>query len=317
MEGRDADPGAPAGEALARRAYAKVNLRLRVFGRDEAGYHGLETIFLRSALHDLVEVSNGPPGIRLFVEGDRDPEVPEGSSNLCWRAAERFFEAVGEVPAVSIRLVKRIPAAAGLGGGSADGAAVLRLLAAQMPHRLSEAALFRVAGRLGSDLPFALLDVPMALGWERGRRLLPLRPPPPRPGLILLPPFRVATPEAFGWLDEDRRAGGRGKGRFDPDADGVAGALPGPGRLHDWQVLARLARSDFEWTVFGRHPMLEERRDALRAAGATIALLSGSGPALFAIFVDARQRDAAADPALEVDGWRLFRTDLPPDPRGS
>ena len=310
---RSGEPGAglQSGGPSSCRAHAKVNLRLRVFQRDEEGYHGLETIFLRCALHDDVEISEGPAGIHLKVEGPED--VSDGARNLCWQAAERFFETLGEAPAISIRLFKRIPVAAGLGGGSADAAAVLRTLAARHRGALSESALLRLAGSLGSDVPFPLLGVAMALAWERGRRLMPLRPPPSRPGLILVPPFRVATSEAFAWLDGGRRAGGWDEG----SAIGASGYLPGPGRLHDWGVLARVAHNDFEAILFDRYPVLRELRDALRAAGAEIALVSGSGPVLYAVFADPARRDAAAGTGLAREGWRLLPTDLPPDPRDS
>ncbi|MGH7541852.1 MAG: hypothetical protein ACRELC_12715, partial [Gemmatimonadota bacterium] len=171
-------------------ARAKVNLRLLVFERDETGYHGLETIFARLDLHDRVRVEPASEGISLEVTGEAAAGVPTGAENLCWRAARAYLEVSPHGPGgARIRLDKRVPAGAGLGGGSADAAAVLRALDRASRCPLGERGLLRLAGELGSDVPFALLDVPMALGWERGRRLLPLQPPRPLPGLVVVPPF--------------------------------------------------------------------------------------------------------------------------------
>lgn len=279
------------------RAHAKVNLRLRVLGREASGYHALETLFLRLGLHDDVELSPGGEGIRLALEGPETEGVPEGPENLCWRAAERFFHAAdpgessggggtaGGRGGVSIRLRKRVPPGTGLGGGSADAAAVLRGLNAHHEAPLAPRELIRVAGELGADVPFALAGDAMALGWERGRRLLPLPAPPPLPALVLLPPLRIATRDAYGWLAEDRGSAA---------AAGPAARLPPLDRLAGWDALLRIARNDFEGVVFRRHPELERLRRDLEAAGASLALLSGSGSALFGLFEKVEARDEAA-----------------------
>jgi 4-diphosphocytidyl-2-C-methyl-D-erythritol kinase len=171
-------------------ARAKTNLRLRVFGRDASGYHGLETLFLRLALADTVRLREGAPGsgIRLRLktgEGIESGSVPEGPGNLCVRAAEAYRAAAREAghdgagPDLVIELEKRIPAGAGLGGGSADAAAVLRLMDRRAGGALSRERMFRLAGELGSDVPFGLLSSPAALGWGRGGRAAGAAPPVP------------------------------------------------------------------------------------------------------------------------------------------
>lgn len=310
-------------------AQAKVNLRLRVFSRDEGGYHTLETIFLRLDLHDTVEISQSDPGIALALEGDAAEGISAGSDNLCWRAAEAYKRAVLEQTHLRIRLHKRIPAGTGLGGGSADAAAVLRLLNRRARRPLNEAALMRIGGALGSDVPFALLGVPMALGWERGRRLLPLQPPPPRPGLVLVPRLHVATRDAYEWLREHRQAAanreteatvdatpGAATPSAGPEAGREAGVLPGARRLAEWEALARLACNDFEEPLFARYPELEDCRRVLREAGAIVAQVTGSGSALFGIFRDSSVRADAVD-RLKLggfdrgSGWRLLEVRLP------
>lgn len=321
------------------RAHAKVNLRLRVFARDESGYHGVETLYLRVDLADRVTLEPGGSGIEVVRAGGSDaarpatgqgagnrgggrrtPAVPDDRSNLAWRAAEAYARAAGEDleaadgadPGVGVRLEKRIPAGAGLGGGSADAAAVLRGL-----DRLYGAVpgdeLFSLAGRIGSDVPFLLQPADFALGWERGRCLLPLEAPPSRPGLLLVPPVRVATPEAYRWLDEARAERGSAEASVRPGEPGGAGRegdvapaettvlLPPAREIGRWEHLDRLAANDFEPVVFDRHPELAEARDELRRAGADLALLAGSGSSVFGLFAGEDERDRAAERWRESD----------------
>lgn len=290
-------------------AHAKVNLRLRVFARDETGFHGVETVLARTSLCDTVSLSaagaaGAAPAISLSVDGPLADGVPDGPDNLSWRAAERFFErAFGrrERPAARIRLTKRIPMGSGLGGGSADAGATLRLLADRWP-RLDERELLGLAGEIGSDVPFALLGVPMALGWERGRRLLPLRPPRPRPALLVCPGIHVSTPEAYDWL-----------GRTDEDA-GAASVLPGATRLAEWDSLERLAQNDLEAPVLARHPELSELLDRLRSCDPALAAMTGSGSTLFAVFRDEAERARARrtlPPLDHAEALRILDVSLP------
>ncbi|WP_420634059.1 4-(cytidine 5'-diphospho)-2-C-methyl-D-erythritol kinase [Candidatus Palauibacter sp.] len=281
-------PGDASGLIGTAEAHAKINLRLRVFARDATGFHGVETLLARTSLTDAVSLSVAEPGaassgVSLSVDGPLAGGVPDGPDNLCWRAAELFFDRVfgrRTRPSVCIRLTKRIPMGGGLGGGSADAGATLRLLADRWP-RLDERELVELAGELGSDIPFALIGVPMALGWERGRRLLPLRPPRPRPALLVFSPIHISTPEAYRWL-----------GRTDADP-GAASILPGPTRLGDWESLERLIRNDLHAPVLDHHPELSSTLERLRACDPAAAAMTGSGSALFAVFRDAEARARA------------------------
>ena len=290
-------------------AHAKVNLRHRVFTRDETGFHGVETLLARTSLTDTVSLfetgTAGPrDGLGLSVEGPNATGVPAGPDNLCWRAAEQFLARAfpkRRRPAVHIRLEKRIPMGSGLGGGSADAGATLRLLAHRWP-RLDMRILVELAGEIGSDVPFALVGVPMALGWERGRRLLPLRPPRPRPALLILPAIHVSTPEAYGWL---------GRSEADP---GSAAILPGATRLADWESLERLVRNDLQAPVLARHPALSELLARLRSCEPAAAAMTGSGSALFAIFRDDAERVRARRQlggSAEAEGAKLVDIRLP------
>ena len=288
--GRTSGGGTPPGHLGSAEAHAKINLRLRVFARDDTGFHGVETLLARTSLADTVSLfdataaGRGDAGLSLSVEGPRAEGVPSGPDNLCWRAAELFlaraFPKKRKRPAVHIRLEKRIPMGSGLGGGSADAGTTLRLLADRWP-RLETSDLVEIAGEIGSDVPFALLGVPLALGWERGRRLLPLRPPPPRLALLVLSGIHVSTPDAYRWLN---------RGDADP---GGATVLPGTTRLAEWPSLDRLVRNDLEAPVTARHPELSELLARLRSCDPAAAAMTGSGSALFAIFRDDAAREGA------------------------
>ncbi len=287
---------------------AKINLRLRVFSRDETGFHAVETILARTDLTDELWLEEAESGVTVEVEGPLAEGVPAGPDNLCARAAKAFLAAafVGRrAPGVRLRLLKRIPVGSGLGGGSADAAGTLRLLAARWP-RLETGELFRIAGRVGTDVPFGLLDVPMALGWERGRRLLPLRAPEPRPGLLLSPPFPVSTPDAYGWLASRRSTGG---------SPGGAAVLPGASRLATWDALERLIGNDLAPPIFEKHPALANALRMMQDSGGT-ASMTGSGSTLFAVFTDAGKREDARRALAgsgfgEGEGWRIHEIRSP------
>jgi 4-diphosphocytidyl-2-C-methyl-D-erythritol kinase len=297
---------------------AKINLRLRVFARDDTGFHAVETLLLRTDLADELVVEEGGEGITIEVGGDAAAGVPAGPDNLCYRAAASFLDAAfsgrRNRPGLRIGLTKRIPAGSGLGGGSADAAGVFRVLAKRWP-RVEPHSLYRMAGALGSDVPFGLLDVPMALGWERGRRLLPLRPPRPRNGLLVCPPFAVSTPDAYGWLAADRSVSGVDDGVSGGDDPGGASVLPGVTRLTEWTTLERLVGNDLQDPVLERHAPLANALTILQDAGVTSAM-TGSGSTLFAIFTGARARQRAvrslADAGYgEEEGWKTHDIRLP------
>ena len=291
-------------EAVQRLAPAKLNLRLRVMQRDETGYHGVETLLLALELSDRITLVPGGTGIRLEVDGD--PAVPADSANLCWRAAVLLFRTAGIEPAVTIRLEKRIPSAAGLGGGSSDASSVLVALNEMLDLPVGEELLPQIAGELGSDVPFGLVGSPLALGWERGRRLLPLRPPTARPVLIAVPPFGVSAGDAYRWLEADRRAADSDSGSTAELAGGLV--LPTPESLAKWDVLEPLVCNDLESPVFRRHPELRIIRDGMLEFGASLALLCGSGSCVAGIFDSGEVRDRAALELEQRAGVRVIRT---------
>lgn len=273
-------------------APAKINLRLCILDREASGYHGLETLFCAVSLHDSVRVELGEPGVRLQVDGDIDVGPPE--QNLCVRAAIAFFGRASLEPAVTIRLRKRIPAAAGLGGGSSDAAATLRALNHLHGEPLDGATLLKLAGDLGSDVPFFVAGSAFALAWSRGERLLTLPPLPPRPLLVVHPGVAMPTPEAFRTVAAGRDAAYRSPAHT---IDLAA--------LSTWGGVAGLAANDFRDGAIARVPELAAAEREMRAHGAEIVLLSGSGASLFGVFATGEERDSAAR-AFEGTGFRSW-----------
>jgi 4-diphosphocytidyl-2-C-methyl-D-erythritol kinase len=253
-------------------AQAKVNLFLDVLERDPSGYHSLETAFLRIDLADDVTVREAP-GRALDVSGPALPAAGLGPAekNLAYRAAMAYADATGWPSGFAIELVKRIPAGAGLGGGSADAGAVLRALEALSPAPLG-ARLTDIATTLGADVPFMTIDEPMALGSGRGDRVKPIRPLESRAVVLAVPPFAISSADAYAWLDADRAALSV--------TSGTRLAEP----MTTWEDAAASAHSDFAAVVARRHPEIAALTERLRAAGASIALLAGSGSTVFGIF---------------------------------
>lgn len=276
-------------------APAKVNLRLRILAREESGFHSLESLFCAIELADVVRVEAVGDGVTLEVEGDVDTGPPD--QNLVVRAARRFLAEVGaEGDGVRLRLTKRIPAAAGLGGGSSDAAATLRALNRLFALPLPDERLLQLAIELGSDVPFFLCGSPLALGWGRGERLLALPPLPVADVVVAHPGEPMFTAGAFA--EVARRRGGE----YRPLASRL--------RLEDlgsWDAVAAIAGNDFDAVGRGAVPRVGEALEALNGAGAAIALLAGSGASVFGVFPDHTGAVTAAD-SLRSLGYATWST---------
>jgi len=276
-------------------AQAKINLALRVFGKEADGYHSLETVFLRLDLGDDVEVrmTRGERSLRCFEMRDKRP-----AENLAYRAAELFAQETGWPKGFEIEIVKNVPIGGGLGGGSADAAAVLQILNTLSSKPVASEKLLELAARLGSDAPFLASDHVMALSWGRGERMLPLEPLPSRDIQLFCPPFGIDTGEAYALLDA------------------VRGPYTGPGpeltteMFRDWNSVARNSVNDFEAVMRPRHKEI----DALLARGDRHGLfyrMTGSGSTVFKVSgVDTRSLDSEARaPALEIpEGTKMIVT---------
>ena len=249
-------------------AQAKINLRLRILAREASGYHQVETLLLRLELADDVVVRLTSGDRTLDVSGDDIDAVGPVEKNLAWRAAEAYFAASETRGGFAIELTKRIPIGGGLGGGSADAAAVLRALEMMADAPLGEEKLLDIACRLGADVPFLTTEHAYAFAWGRGDRMLALTPPPARGALLIVPSFSINTADAYNWLDELRAS--RSSGR------GVQSIVLRPDDLSNWDRLARLAENHFQSVVEDRHPEINNYLQALRSLG-LLAFMSGSG----------------------------------------
>ena len=280
-------------------AHAKVNLHLRVLGRRADGYHDLETIFQAIDLHDVLEIEEGGAGVALSVTGEDEGPVED---NLVARAARAFLARAGRgLEGVRVRLEKRIPTGAGLGGGSSDAAATLRALDALFPRAVPPEEIRAIAEGLGSDVPFFLGPTPLALGRGRGEVIEPITPLPSLPGVVVLPEGRVATASAYRELDLQR--------------EGKPAAASQPlGPPSDWNAAAASARNDFEPVVGVTRPDVGRTLAALRETKPRLSLLSGSGSASFALYDSEEGAEAAAArlggvpdlrviPVSTLDGW--------------
>jgi len=275
------------------RAFAKINLGLRILARRPDGYHEIRTVYQTIALHDRLEISLHKGAQGVAVECD-DPAIPGGRANLVYRACEAWRRARHFRGGIRVWVRKGIPAGSGLGGASSDAAATLMGLERLAGDRLSPAVRIALAARLGSDVPFFLLGG-RVLGCGRGEELYPLNDLPARPCLVIFPGFSISTAEAYRkanrLLTKTRRA--RSMEGF--------GAWP-QYSPSDWGP----AENDFERVVFTLWPELARVKRQLIRAGAEIASLTGSGSALFAIFSSARRRDRTSK--LIPAGWLSFRT---------
>ena len=269
------------------RAHAKINLVLRILARETSGYHGIETLFQRIALHDVVTVRVGVSSRDLTCAGPSMPTQGLGDveQNLAWRAADLYTREAQWDTGWDISIQKQIPVGGGLGGGSADAAAVLRAMDVLNPAPLGPTRLIELGTALGADVPFLVTQVSRAWAWGRGDRLLILPPLPVVP--VLLFPFAdgVNTVEAYGAFAAMREASGERVSARAYTADAFT----------SWEQIAGIAENDFERVVPSMHagvaellPILKQTvtqlhrvRDRLGSQGAAIGMLSGSGATCF------------------------------------
>jgi 4-diphosphocytidyl-2-C-methyl-D-erythritol kinase len=301
------------GRSASLEAPGKVNLVLRVLGRRSDGYHEIATLFQAIDLCDNVRVSVDPDasGVDLALEG---PDLGPLEENLAYRAAERFCDRYGVEAGVRIELLKRIPAGGGLGGGSSDAAAVLRLLSALTGHGEGLQAL---AADLGSDVPFFVAGSATSLGAGRGELLTALPALPEKDVVLALPPVHVSTAWAYGRLAEVRAA----VGSRDRDPGGDEALPAGAAAMFaDWDGVLREAVNDFQPLVSEAFPEVARSLEGLRESGAALAMLSGSGGACFGLFDEAARAEAIAAELTGELGWPFLATRTlraPPEPRST
>ncbi len=263
------------------KCYAKINLGLRVLGKRTDGYHELRTVFQTVALHDLLEVRlEKGSGVAL----ECDAAELSGSDNLAARAAAAMVEELRLRRRVRLILRKRIPWGAGLGGGSSDGAAALRAVAQLAGKPVPLERMLKLGADLGADVPFFLLGG-TALGLGRGTEVYALPDFPSRHVALAFPGVGVNTATAYADLDrQDASLTGP------PETDKIFSFCASV-----WGAQGSRLKNDFETVVFPAYPQVARLKRLLTRAGASPALLSGSGSAVYGLF-DSRTR---ADRAVQ------------------
>ena len=260
--------------AIFKKSPCKVNLLLNILGRRADGFHELETIFQPVALCDELTFEPAPRGIALSCD---DKTLPTDSGNLVFRAAEKYFAAAQISGGIKIHLTKKIPLAAGLGGGSGNAATTLLALNELFGQPLADEKLFEIAAALGSDIPFFLQSKP-ALASGRGEKIQPLENFPALAGkafLLIHPGFGISTPWAYQNLARFPAALNGQKGR----AQKLIGLLQTAGRSPAPEEFY----NSLEAAAFEKFPILQLFKEFLLAKGALAALMSGSGSTTFAI----------------------------------
>ncbi|MCB2205511.1 4-(cytidine 5'-diphospho)-2-C-methyl-D-erythritol kinase [bacterium] len=254
------------------RSYAKINLGLYVLGKRDDGFHDLATVFHRVNLYDTLSFEATDSGVTLDCNRD---DIPRDSGNLCVRAAEMLLRDERHT-GVHMYLEKHIPAGAGLGGGSSNAAAVLRVLPELLGLSVPDEERMEIAAMLGSDVPFFLQD-DSAEARGRGEILTPFSWQCPFYILLVYPGIHVSTAWAYGSLR-------------------VREPRPEPALrekimqiLHNSDALATVLHNDFEEVVMQQHPEIRHVRDRMMEMGSVGSLMSGSGSSVFGLFETTEQ----------------------------
>ena len=261
-------------------APAKINLHLRVYGRRDDGFHGIRSIFQAISLADEIIVGSLKKTNSIEICGEFDCPVEKTTfykAVLAWRAA------TGDEGGVEIRVGKRIPAGAGLGGGSSDAAATLRALEKLSGLSLGPRKLASIGAAVGSDVPFFLLGA-AALVSGRGEIVEPFAAREDFALLLCSPGFPSSTPEAYALLDRER-----------PDDSGEAD--PEPSSLlasYRADPLTWPFANSFEAPLMRVYPALEEVAGLLRSAGASFVRMSGSGSTVYGVFCGREEASRAS-----------------------
>jgi 4-diphosphocytidyl-2-C-methyl-D-erythritol kinase len=274
---------------LAETARAKVNLTLRVLGRRPDGYHELESVVAFAGSADRLTLEPGPDA-GLTVIGPRAAECGAVGDNLVFRAARALGERIQGLRSGHFTLDKQLPAAAGIGGGSADAAAALRLLAASNNIAFDDTRVMDVARATGADIPVCVVSKACIMTGV-GENLTPLNLPP-MPCVLVNPRVAVATKDVFAEL-------GLRPGQLRTGLSEVLEAIAWPAAdasADEWLDVLAGGTNDLEAPAIRIQPVIADVLSALRAAdGVRLARMSGSGATCFAIFGSDAEAKAAAD----------------------
>ncbi len=271
-------------DSITLKAPAKVNLRLDVLARRPDGYHELRMIMQQLDLGDEVSITRvSEPGI--FVTCDRDG-VPDGPENIAWRAARALLDRSQRSDGLAIAISKNIPVAAGLGGGSSDGAAVLLGVNQLLGLGYSREELMQIGVTLGADVPF-FVYAPVAVAEGIGEVLTPIAQMPELWMVLVNPNVPVST----AWVYKNLQLTARENGDKLPRS------------FADLAEVCAIMANDLENVTIPAFPVIREIKEQLQNRGALKAMMSGSGPTVFGIFADESTARAAAADMSTTSDW--------------
>ena len=268
---------------------AKVNLRLEILHKRKDGYHELRMINTLVSLCDTIRIRLVEKGIVLHAFDD--PQVPSGEENIAYRACKEILAYSNKNVGVEIDLVKTIPSAAGLGGGSSNAATVLIALNQMLKIGLTKDKIMKIGLKLGTDVPFFLLGATTALATGIGERLTKIKAMPKLNFLIVVP--RLAVSSAWAYQEY------RGAPRTELEE------LPLVYRTK--KAVTKIMLNDLEKVTEKRYPVITKIKDALMSSGALGAQMSGSGPSVFGVFAGkAEAEDALSTFTARHSNWRCY-----------
>jgi 4-diphosphocytidyl-2-C-methyl-D-erythritol kinase len=266
---------------------AKINLYLRVLRKREDGYHDILSLMQKITLFDEMTFAPTGGGIAVHCPG---ATLPEDERNIVYRAAAAFFSRIGISPGIEITIRKRIPIAAGLGGGSSNAATTLMALNEMYGSPITREELMEIGAGLGADVPFFIFG---KTAWASGigDRLAEAPPLPPCRFVLIHPGFEISTKSVYQGLN------------LGLTKQGFNYSIP---RFSTAEDLIRGLTNDLEKVTVKLHPVLDEVKALLLASGARGALMSGSGPTVFGIFTDRESAGRAEKNLGQQTRWRVF-----------
>jgi 4-diphosphocytidyl-2-C-methyl-D-erythritol kinase len=269
-------------------APAKVNLYLKVLGKRPDGYHDIATLMHRISLFDELEIHPMERGIVLRCP---DSSLPEDERNIVYRAAKSILSFTSSSSGVAITLRKKIPLAAGLGGGSSDAATTLTTINELFKFNLPKSTLIEIGTKLGADVPFFIFDRP-AWAFGVGERLKSTDPLPAMWLVLVNPGFEVSTKMVYENLN------------FELTKKISEDKIPSFEKLTD---IVKILHNDLEMVTLGLFPVLSEIKERLVKLGARGSLMSGSGPTVFGIFQSEDHAERAEAALRKSTDYCVFR----------
>lgn len=271
-----------------KRSPAKINLHLRVLGKREDGYHDIATLMQRISLYDEIEFSPREKGIVVKCPGT---PLPENEDNIVYKAAKSLFSQASCHSGIEITIRKKIPIAAGLGGGSSNAATTLVTLNDLMGFNYSTKNLMKIGAKLGADIPFFVFGK-TAWAFGIGDRLQAAKNIPRLWFVLVNPRFDISTKGIYESLNL----------RLTNTTEKFS--IRGFSTIDD---IVRELYNDLEKVTLNLHPILKELKELLLSCGALGSLMSGSGPTVFGIFADKKDALRAEERLKAKEKWAVFR----------